>query len=53
MAAMTTQISEERVKTDLMAALDSKEPEVQATAAEGIAKLMLTKLLKDAEVQCN
>jgi hypothetical protein len=48
---MSTLITEERIRTDLRKTLESEEPEVQAVAAEGIAKLMLTKILKDPEVQ--
>ncbi|KAF9910006.1 hypothetical protein EC991_007625 [Linnemannia zychae] len=50
LAPMSTQITEERIRTDLKKTLESEEPEVQAIAAEGISKLMLTKILKDAEI---
>ncbi|KAF9126426.1 hypothetical protein BGW39_006620 [Mortierella sp. 14UC] len=50
LAPMSTQITEERIKTDLKKTLESEEPEVQAIAVEGISKLMLTKVLKDAEI---
>jgi condensin complex subunit 3 len=47
---MSSQITEERIKADLKTTLESDAPEVQAVAVEGIAKLMLTKVLRDAEV---
>ncbi|KAF8929155.1 hypothetical protein BGZ47_001240 [Haplosporangium gracile] len=50
MAPMSSQIGEERIKTDLKTTLESKEPEVQAIAVEGTSKLMLTKVLRDAEI---
>ncbi|KAF9152294.1 hypothetical protein BG015_005503 [Linnemannia schmuckeri] len=50
MAPMSSQIGEERIKADLKTTLESKEPEVQAIAVEGISKLMLTKVLRDAEI---
>ncbi|KAG0380475.1 hypothetical protein BGX24_007959 [Mortierella sp. AD032] len=50
LAPMSTQITEERIKNDLKTTLESEEPEVQAVAVEGIAKLMLTKVLKDTEI---
>lgn len=53
MAPMSAQVGEERINTDLKRALESEEPEVQAVAVEGISKLMLTKVLRDAEVQSN
>lgn len=51
MASMSSQVGEERINADLKRALESEEPEVQAVAVEGIAKLMLTKVLRDAEVR--
>lgn len=50
LSAMSTQITEERIKADLKTTLESEAPEVQAVAVEGISKLMLTKILRDAEV---
>ncbi|KAK5821328.1 nuclear condensing complex subunit [Linnemannia elongata] len=50
MASMSSQVGEERINADLKRALESEEPEVQAVAVEGIAKLMLTKVLRDAEI---
>lgn len=53
MAPMSSQVGEERINADLKRALESEEPEVQAVAVEGISKLMLTKVLRDAEVKSN
>lgn len=50
MKHMSTHISEERIISDLLKALESSTPELQAIAAEGLAKLMLTKLLKNGQV---
>ena len=53
MVPMSSQVGEERINADLKRALESEEPEVQAVAVEGISKLMLTKVLRDAEVRSN
>ncbi|KAF9103383.1 hypothetical protein BGX29_003425 [Mortierella sp. GBA35] len=50
MTAMSPKLQDERIETDLTRALESDTPELQAIAAEGIAKLMLTKLLKSPEI---
>ncbi|KAF9188617.1 hypothetical protein BGZ51_000480 [Haplosporangium sp. Z 767] len=50
MTAMSTHISEERIIQDLTKCLESPIAGIQAVAAEGIAKLMLTKLLKNAQI---
>ncbi|KAI1316429.1 hypothetical protein EDD11_009992 [Mortierella claussenii] len=47
---MTSHISEERIIQDLTRCLESPIQELQATATEGIAKLMLTRLLKNSKV---
>jgi HEAT repeat protein len=51
MTAMSGLISEERIVQDLTKSLDSESPDMRAIAAEGISKLMLTKLLQNAQVQ--
>ncbi|KAG0045609.1 hypothetical protein BGZ83_009210 [Gryganskiella cystojenkinii] len=51
MKHMSTHISEERIISDLTKVLRESTPELQAIAAEGVAKLMLTKLLKNSENQ--
>jgi len=50
MKHMAANITEERIISDLSKVLESTTPELQAIAAEGLAKLMLTKLLKNAQV---
>ncbi|KAF9914395.1 hypothetical protein BX616_008397 [Lobosporangium transversale] len=50
MTAMSSQISEERIIQDLAKSLEGPGDELQAVAVEGIAKLMLTKLLKNAKI---
>ncbi|GJJ68327.1 condensin complex subunit 3 [Entomortierella parvispora] len=50
MKNMAANITEDRIITDLSKVLESTTPELQAIAAEGLAKLMLTKLLKNAQI---
>ncbi|KAF9937108.1 hypothetical protein BGZ65_001803 [Modicella reniformis] len=50
MTAMSSQIPEERIINDLTKSLDSTTPAMQAIATEGIAKLMLTKLFRNAQI---
>ncbi|KAF9168468.1 hypothetical protein DFQ26_007599 [Actinomortierella ambigua] len=50
MTNMSAQVTEERIHTDLLKSLDDSSEVIQAIAAEGVAKLMLTKLLKSPEV---
>ncbi|KAG0233361.1 nuclear condensing complex subunit [Mortierella sp. GBAus27b] len=50
MTAMSGLISEERIVQDLTKSLDSESPDMQAIAAEGVSKLMLTKLLQNAQI---
>lgn len=52
MKHMAANITEDRIVSDLSKVLESTAPELQAIAAEGLAKLMLTKLLKNAQVLC-
>ncbi|KAF9407125.1 hypothetical protein BGZ94_002812, partial [Podila epigama] len=50
MTAMSSQIPEERIIQNLTRALHEGDSRLQAIAAEGLCKLMLTKLLKNAKV---
>ncbi|KAG0368508.1 nuclear condensing complex subunit [Gamsiella multidivaricata] len=50
LTAMSILVTEERIIQDLTRSLESPIPTLQAVAAEGIAKLMLTKLLKNAQI---
>ncbi|KAF8957558.1 hypothetical protein BGZ46_002160, partial [Entomortierella lignicola] len=50
MTAMSSLITEDKIVQDLTNALDSPTDEIQAVAAEGVAKLMLTKLLKNSQI---
>ncbi|KAF9586163.1 hypothetical protein BGW38_009060 [Lunasporangiospora selenospora] len=50
LAAMSLEITEERVINDLLKSLESASPLMQAVAAEGMAKLMLTRMVKNAQI---
>ncbi|KAF8940555.1 nuclear condensing complex subunit [Dissophora ornata] len=50
LTAMSSQITEERIIQDLSKILESDVPVMQAIVVEGLAKLMLTKLLKNAQI---
>ncbi|KAG0216386.1 hypothetical protein BGX28_002856 [Mortierella sp. GBA30] len=50
MKEMSSHIPEEKIIQDLTKCLESPLPEVQSVAAEGIAKLMLTRLLKNVDI---
>ncbi|KAF9370014.1 hypothetical protein CPB97_003086, partial [Podila verticillata] len=50
MAAMSEQISEDRIVDNVTDCLKGNEPELQAIAAEGLCKLMLTRMLKNPTV---
>ncbi|KAG0227520.1 hypothetical protein BGW42_002912 [Actinomortierella wolfii] len=50
MTTMSSQVTEERILNDMLKSLESDSDIIQAIAAEGIAKLMLTKLLKSSEI---
>ncbi|KAG0297693.1 hypothetical protein BGZ98_000478 [Dissophora globulifera] len=50
LTAMSSQITEERIIQDFNKILDSDKPIMQAIVVEGIAKLMLTKLLKSPQI---
>ncbi|KAG0004974.1 hypothetical protein BGZ80_010262 [Entomortierella chlamydospora] len=50
MTAMSSLITEEKIVQDLANSLESPIDQIQAVAAEGIAKLMLTRLLKDPQI---
>ncbi|KAF9348848.1 hypothetical protein BGX34_002209 [Mortierella sp. NVP85] len=50
MTSMSSLITEERIVQDLSKSLESTTPAMQAIAAEGISKLMLTKSLKNAGI---
>ncbi|KAF9570700.1 hypothetical protein EC968_001484 [Mortierella alpina] len=50
MKEMSSHVPEEKIIQDLTKCLESPIPQLQSVAAEGIAKLMLTRLLKSSQI---